>query len=273
MSKAAAPASANRLLAFPQGLPQEIDCAGLRFELVRTFKHDFFAATGLYAERMTNDHLPDDVPQSRAIEPQAPRRVVLKLQRQRAFLGLPLGWLGAWLTRHEARIYRELADVPGVPRFVGLFGPTGFIHEFVPGHPLARGEKVSDTFFHELAELLSSVHARGLAYVDLNKRQNILVGEDGRPHLIDFQISFRLGRRRGGLPRAILALLQEHDRYHFAKHKRRCRADLMTPAEIEASYRRSGPLNAHRVLSRPYFRIRRWLLDKLHLPRGDEAEG
>jgi len=192
---------------------------------------------------------------------------------RQSFFGLPMRWLGARLTRHEARIYRELADVPGVPALVGLFGPTGFVHEFVPGAPLRRDTPVSDTFFDELAELLRRVHALGLAYVDLNKRQNILVGEDGRPRLIDFQIAFRLGRRRSRTSRAILRMLQEHDWYHFAKHKRRCRPDLMTADQIAASYEPTGWIALHRRISKPYFVVRRWVLARMGLPTGDAAEG
>ena len=62
----------------------------------------------------------------------------------------------------------------------------------MPGYPLGRDERVSDTFFDELAELVSWLHERHMAYVDLNKRQNILMGDDGRPYLIDFQISLHL---------------------------------------------------------------------------------
>ncbi len=248
------PPADNFLQAFPAGLPGRFTCAGRRFEFVRQFKHDFFAATGEYAS-------PDG------------RRVVLKLQRTRPFFGLPLQWLGAWLTRHEAALYRDLADVDGVPALVGFHGPTGFVHDFAPGDQLRRDVPVSDTFFDELTELLREVHARGIAYVDLNKRQNILVGEDGRPCLIDFQISFRLGRRGGAISRWLLGTLQEHDWYHLAKHKRRCRGDLMTEAEIAASYEPTGLLSLHRRLARPYFRVRRWILKKMHLPYGDDAEG
>lgn len=276
------PSADNRLQAFPEGLPSRLCCAAGEYEFVRQFKHDFFAATGLY-RRIVADRGMGILPMSASPGagtadtgkmPVPPTdQVVLKIQRRRPFFGLPLGWLGAWLTRHEATIYRELADVPGVPDFVDFFGPTGFIHAFMPGRPLDRREPVSDTFFDELAELLRAIHARGLAYVDLNKRQNILVDAAGRPGLIDFQISFRLGPRRGELPRAILALLQRADWYHFAKHKRRCRPDLMTPADIEQSYRPDGWGRLHRFVSKPYFTVRRRVLDRMGLPRGDQAEG
>ena len=265
------PPGYNWLLAFPAGLPGEFACKAGTFRLVRQFKHDFFAATGLYERKGAVPISAEGTVPVPTVP--APEKVVLKIQRRRPFFGMPMGWLGGWLTRHEATIYRELADLPGVPGFVDFLGPTGFIHDFVPGEPLARDVPVSDSFFDDLADLLAAIHARGLAYVDLNKRQNILVGTDGRPCLIDFQISFRLGNRGGEMPRAILAMLQKQDWYHFYKHKRRCRPDLMTPADIARSYQADDWINLHRRISRPYFIARRRVLDRLHLPHGDEAEG
>ena len=85
------------------------------------------------------------------------------------------------------RIYRRLGDLPNVPEMLGLVGETGFLHAFVEGRPLEKGKPVPDGFFAELEALLREVHKRGIAYVDTNKPQNILLGDDGRPHLIDFQ--------------------------------------------------------------------------------------
>ncbi|MFM8951864.1 MAG: hypothetical protein ACKOOF_02200 [Planctomycetaceae bacterium] len=70
-----------------------------------------------------------------------------------------------------------------------------------------------------------------MAHVDLHKRENILVDDDGRPHLIDFQISFALPRSNrlaarlcGGLMR----LLQRCDDYHLFKHRLRHRPDQIS---------------------------------------------
>lgn len=231
------------LYALPTGvLPSTITCDETTYELVTVFKHDFFAATGLYR----GDG----------------RDVVAKFGRAGSFFGLPLSLIGRFLRNREVRIYRRVEDLAGVPAVVGIIPPTGFLHDFVPGHPLGRDEAVSDRFFDELEALLAAVHARGIAYVDLNKRQNILMGDDGRPYLIDFQISFDLPPRgvRRWLLGPVLRRLQRADWYHFAKHKRRLRPDLLTADERARVEQLSIWIRLHRLIFRPLIQFRRWIL-------------
>jgi len=233
-------------------MPAQVTCNGGRYDHVETFKHDFFAATGLYRG-------PDGL-------------AVLKVGRVNDFLSLPMEWLGRFLCGREGRIYQAVHDLPGVPRFIGTVGTTGFLHEFVPGHPLQRRERVSDTFFDELADLLGALHARHIAYVDLNKRQNILVGDDGRPYLIDFQISLFLPPRgwRGWWPlRWLLARFQQADWYHTCKHKRRLRSDLLSAVERERVERLSIWIRLHRLVARPLTLLPRRTLRRLQA--GDET--
>lgn len=235
------------LYALPDGkLPPTVRCAGEEFTLVETFKHDFFAATGLY---------------------RGPRGLaVLKMNRVTDFFGLSLRWAGRFLARREIQLYRATADLAGVPALIGPASDTGFMHVFVPGHPLGRREAVSDMFFDQLFELVRTLHARHIAYVDLNKRQNILVGDDGRPYLIDFQISLCLppvGWRRSAPVRWLLARFQHGDRYHCLKHKRRLRPDLLTPAEYAALDRLSIWIRLHRTVARPLTHLRRRALRQL----------
>lgn len=229
-------------------LPARIDLSDGSYALVRTYKHDFFAATGLY-----------EGPSG---------KVILKMGRTASLLGLPMAWLGRHLARREWEIYHELQDVPGVPRCYDLHGQTGLIHAFVEGHPLQRQERVDDAFFSRLENLLGELHRRRIAYVDLEKRENILVDAEGRPALIDFQISWWWpgdpARRKGlgrllpdFLGRYLLARLQKADYYHLLKHRRRHRPDLLTPEQIRESYR-CGPLvRIHRVVSWPITACRR----------------
>ncbi len=224
-----------------------MNCAGQLFTHVETFKHDFFAATGLY-------RCPDGL-------------AVLKLGRETDFLTLPLDWLGRWLTRRELTIYARLQGTPGIPQLIGAVGRNGFMHAFVPGHPLARRERVPDAFFDELLALVRGLHARDIAYVDLNKRQNILLGDDGHPYLIDFQISLFLppvGWRRLGPVRWLLRRFQHGDAYHCFKHKRRLRPDLMTPDELLQAQRLSIWIRLHRWITRPLTYLRRRTLKRLH---------
>ena len=75
---------------------------------------------------------------------------------------------------------------------------TGIVREYIEGHPLARQERVPDAFHSRLRFQIDQLHARGMAYVDLEKCENVLVGDDGQPYLIDFQISWYLPARWGG---------------------------------------------------------------------------
>ena len=230
------------------GLPARFTLNGTTYHLLRAVKHDFFAATAFYR---------DD----------GGTTVVLKAGRTGDFAGVPLLWLGRWLCRREMSFYTKLSDVPNVPAVLGTVGPTGFVHEFVPGTPLEKHLPVPDGFFDELRDLLARLHRRGLAYVDTNKPQNILLGDDRMPHLIDFQISWDVrtfdvpGLRR--LNRWLLRRLQHEDFYHVLKHKRRMRPDEMTPEETEASTRKSALIRLHRFLFKPYFALRRRTFKRL----------
>lgn len=233
-------------------MPAWIVLSDGEYRHLRTYKHDFFAATGLY-----------EGPSGKAI---------LKMGRVVGLFGLPMAWIGRYLADRECAVYTAVADVPGVPRYLGRWGTTGFVHAFVEGHPLQRHEDVDDDFFPDLDRLLIEIHARDIAYADLEKRENILVGSDGRPWLIDFQISWhwpRVGRRGGqrllpdDLGRFILHRLQQADRYHLLKHWRRHRPDQLTDTQLEASYRRGFFVELHRRVARPLTLLRRAVLKKL----------
>ncbi|NLE59860.1 MAG: hypothetical protein GX616_16025 [Planctomycetes bacterium] len=233
-------------------MPERIALRDGNYVHLRTWKHDFFAATGLY-----------EGPSG---------RVVLKLGRTAGLMGFPASWIGRLLCDRELDVYRAVDDLPGVPKCLGRWGETGLVHIFVDGHPLQKREQVDDEFFPRLEQLINELHQRDIAYVDLEKRENILVDAEGRPSLIDFQISWRwpsddAERRRGfrrliphGLGRYLLRRLQEGDRYHLLKHRRRHRPDTLTPEQIEASYQLGFWHRVHRRVSRPLTLLRRTAL-------------
>jgi hypothetical protein len=221
--------------------------------LRQTFKHDFFAATGLYES-------PDN------------RLALVKFGRRSEFAGLPLAWIGRWLTQREARFYRQAEDLPGVPKLLGVIDRHVLVREFVPGRPLGRRDTVADDFFPQLRVLLSALHERSIAYVDLNKRQNILLGADGQPYLFDFQISVALppvGLAKYPPLQWLLRRFQRADDYHYLKHKRRLRPDQLTPEELAAVNRLSIWIRLHRLIARPLTLVRRRML--MWLNRSDDV--
>ena len=240
-----------------EGLPRQFEIDGVIYRRTQTIKHDFFAATGFYAS-------------------DAGRKVVLKMGRAEKFLGWPLDWLGKWLCDRELRFYLKLADLPNVPGIVGRVGKTGFVHDYVEGQPLSKDRPVPDGFFDKLLTLMSELHRRRIAYVDTNKPENILLGDDGLPHLIDFQISYDLyDLDDWPWSRWLLRRMQREDLYHLLKHKKKLRRDEMTPEEMEQSQRRSWLINLHRTIAKPYMFIRRRAYKKLKasgrlLPEGSK---
>ncbi len=237
-----------------EDLPTTLSVEGRRYEHAKTFKHDFFAATGLY----TIVDVGDPLAQSHGPSP----RVILKVGRRISILGIPMAWIGRFLGRRESRLLGMTAGVVGVPRFLGMWGPTGIIHDYVEGRPLGRRDRPDDDFFPRLSEMLDELHAMDIAYVDLEKPENILLGDDGRPHLIDFQISLDGTGWLARLwpSRKLRQILKSADRYHLMKHWRRLRPDQLTPEQVAQSYKAPFYIAWHRAVFRPFTRVRRQIL-------------
>lgn len=225
--------------------PELVEADGAEFHRVTTFKHDSWAATGLYAA-------------------QDGRQIVCKFNRVQPVFGMPMRWLGRMLARRERRMLKRLADEPLVPnpcrrlRVDGRSAPNCVAHDFVEGRPLARRMPLSPDFYSQLQGLLERVHQRGIAYVDLHKRENILVGTDGRPYLIDFQISQSLPQR--GPLGAVLRVLQRCDDYHLSKHIHRSRRDSGDQPTQGRGTDRPWVIRAHRQIAVPFRTFRRQLL-------------
>ncbi|MFQ5590282.1 MAG: hypothetical protein ACE5HE_03870 [Phycisphaerae bacterium] len=229
-----------------QSLPDNIEIAGRRYVRRLVFKNDFFAVTAMYESESD--------------------KVILKVGRQVSFLLMPLRWLGGLLASREQTLLHHLAGIDGIPRLIGRWGRTGVLREYIEGHSLSRGERVSDDFYTQLRSQIDQLHARGVAYVDLEKCDNVLVGDDGRPYLIDFQISWYLPAKWGGElwpARRLRSWLQAGDLYHIIKLQRRTRPDQLAPGVLAASYRRPWFLRLHQRLSWPFTLIRRRILARV----------
>ena len=229
-----------------QCLPEYVILKQTEYRLEQVFKHDFWAASGLYAN--------------------GTGRVVLKIYRQQDLLGLPMKWLGRWLARREMYFYSQLQDLPGIPGLLGKLDDNGFIHGYVPGPTLLEcpRNKIDDGFFDRLADLMGSLHRRGISYIDANKRDNVIVATDGQPYLIDFQISWRPnGWGCAGLSNRALRFMQRMDFYHLFKHKSRLRPDLMRPQEWQLRRNPGFWHRMHRIVAKPFRQFRRTTLRRL----------
>ena len=235
--------------------PPEIELRGQRYVRIDIYKHDSWAATARY---------------------RGPGgEVVCKFNRIQSIFGLPMTWLGRRLAARERAMLQRLAGVRGIPAECGPVSSAGRLlknavaHTCIPGRPLAPHDWPGDRFFEELVTLLQETHARGIAYVDLHKRENIVRGDDGRPYLIDFQVCFGLWSRWLSrvppLP-SILRALQHLDLYCLSKHERRHRPHAA--ALFTGNVSRPWWISIHRFFGVPLRQLRRLLLVALGIRTG-----
>lgn len=228
-----------------RGYPEKIVIDNETYHLEKILKDDFFSVNVLYRN-------PDGV------------RYVLKLSDFRFLLGWLLRPLAMFFSWREYRIYKLLDGIEGIPPLGPRFGMRGYFHRYVEGRTLheieVHGGSLPDDFFDKLGKIIARVHEKRIFYLDLNKRGNILIGDDGQPYLIDFQISQVIKKRRGPLgplaDRVFAALIKE-DIYHLYKHKRFFQPHLITEEELTLAKRTPFNEGLNRWVGSPYRKVKR----------------
>jgi hypothetical protein len=222
------------------------DCV---FERVCVFKHDSWAATAHYASK-------------------SGRQLVCKFNRTQSIGPVPMRWLGRFLAHREHDFLNQLRGVAGIPNAYrdviasGKTEPHAVAHDFVEGNPLSLCNKAPQGFFDRVEALLAELHDRRIAYVDLHKQENVIVGDDGLPYLIDFQVSIQCSR--GIFGRLAMHMLQDLDLFNVSKHRR------IHGENSSSSLERKLPwwLNIHRAFAVPFRTMRRNLLVLLRVRAG-----
>ena len=230
--------------------PKEIQVGDQMYRCAEVFKHDSWAATARYEKQ--------------------DQRIVVKFNREQSICGLPMGWLGRWLASRERHMLELLDDVEGVPNscgdivVAGKVRPTADGHDFVDGRPLKIGDIPNDQFLPKLLDLIHQMHARKMAYVDLHKAENVLVGDDGNPYVFDFQISAHLPSR---WLKHLLLILQQSDLYHLSRQVGFYRPDQFADM-FPDGLKRPWWIRAHRCIAMPFRETRRKLLVLLGIRKG-----
>lgn len=259
------------------GPPPRVTVGDQVYALAERYKTDAFAMTCRYEPADTD-------------ESAVPQRIIVKFGRTRRVLLVPMGWLGRWLTRRERALLHAMADHPGVPEDLGPVSidgeawPNAGARVFFEGPTLMEARRspeivarIDNAFFESLDRLLEAMHQRDLAYVDLNKPDNVLVlAVGGSPDaplvagLIDYQIHFALPRSAPlrWLLRPVLGVFQQADRYHAAKHRMRIRPDLFPGGEDALDRLRPRSIRIFRRVWRYPMGLRRRLLVRLGVRTG-----
>jgi serine/threonine protein kinase len=168
------------------------------------------------------------------------------------------GLLGAVLAvtlRHEYRVYRRLQGVRGVPRCYGLFKNRYLVLEYIPGHTLRDGPlQDRDYFYARFFEAVEQMHRRGVAHMDLKRKDNILVVDGREPFFVDFGVACI--RRSGFRPinAWLFKLGRRFDFNAWIKHKYRRRYEAIA-AEDRKYLHRTPIEHLARHVKRAYRRI------------------
>ncbi len=133
-------------------------------------------------------------------------------------------WIARRLLARERRALRALHGLDGVPGEAGAIEEAAgasasdrvLVRRWVEGEPLSRAPALPEDFFDRLDELVLALHERGVCHNDLHKEANVIVGRDGLPWLVDFQLA-SVHARRGLLFRS----RAQDDLRHAEKHRRR----------------------------------------------------
>ena len=158
------------------------------------------------------------------------------------------GFVARRLLARERRALEALAGLPGVARVLGGDART-LVRSFHPGVPLCRARSLPRDFFERLEELARGLHERGVCHNDLHKEANVLVGDDGYPFLVDFQLaSVHDERGRSFSVRA------REDLRHVWKHRTHYYRALGVPDPLPSPPPRSALAEGWRRYGKPLYR-------------------
>ncbi len=150
----------------------------------------------------------------------------LTINGRRLVVKTPAGGLASALHRRalarEARAYGRLRGVPGFATCHGLFDRRWLVLDELAARPFreaAPEDGGSDEFFDGLLQTIRAMHARGVAHGDLKRKANLLVGDDGRPRIIDLGTAVLRRDRFAPLNHALFRTLAQTDLNAWIKLK------------------------------------------------------
>lgn len=143
----------------------------------------------------------------------------------------PHRWLSLLMLRHEARVYRRLNGIEGIPHCYGLLEQRYLILEYIEGPCLRQDDIIRerDAYYSGLLRIIRRMHAAGVGHSDLRRKLNILIGPEQAPWVIDFGTA--VIRKRGFHPlnHFLFNTARRFDLNAWVKHKYKRRPESASP--------------------------------------------
>ena len=176
------------------------------------------------------------------------------------------------MLRREFAIYGRLHGIRGVPACHGMSGDE-LVLEFIDGQSLRETQPDAgrrESFFAELRELIESIHRAGVAHGDLKRKDNIFLGRDGRPYVIDFGTAIAASTDAGPLRRLLFRQLRRMDLNAWVKLKYQRQGVQISP-EDDAMLRPTITERIARVVRRAWRSLTFRRLRKAHRNRDTDG--
>jgi len=91
----------------------------------------------------------------------------------------------------EYAAYQRLNGVGGVPACYGLLEGRYLVLEYIDGSSFRNATwQDREQWFAALLDVIRAFHARGVSHGDLKSKNNLIVGKDQKPYIIDFGTTF-----------------------------------------------------------------------------------
>jgi len=116
---------------------------------------------------------------------------------------------GRFMVKREFMALQKLKGIQGISSESFLLDVYAVCYRFQPGTTLKEtpSELIDDDFFFQFENLVRMMHQRNMVHLDIRNRKNILVTDDGKPALLDFQSSLNLENT----PRALHKIMKDID--------------------------------------------------------------
>ncbi len=100
--------------------------------------------------------------------------------------------VGRFLVWREEKAFRRLRGLSGIPTLYRVLDGQALVMERVRGRNLEGLEqerRLPAAFFMEMESAITAAHGRGVVHCDLKRAPNTLLGEDGKPYIVDWSAS------------------------------------------------------------------------------------
>ena len=175
--------------------------------------------------------------------------------------------LGGFLARREARALQRLHDAPFVPNLIARIDKALLIEHVstrrnITDYPAGELPK---KIIKRLSDVIISMHRFfGIAHCDLRSPGNILIDNEGHPHLVDFTAHYKQGRLWNPLSRWLFRRFCDADLVCIARLKKRNAPELLNDAERNALQkdRKTITEKVARMFGKSVRNLSRWFLTR-----------